>query len=83
MSRDERRRQTLSIGDRPINLTQVLKLAGLVQSGGEAKTWIAEGQVKVNGEVELRKRRQMKVGDTVSLETGPTVVLTGGAAGEE
>ena len=76
MSRDERRGQILSIGDRPINLTQVLKLAGFVQSGGEAKTWIAEGLVKVNGEVELRKRRQMKAGDTVVLENGPTIVLT-------
>ncbi len=78
MSRHGHRRQTISIGNRPINLTQVLKLAGLVQSGGEAKTWIAGGVVKVNGEVELRKRRQMIVGDTISLEDGPTIELTGG-----
>lgn len=48
------RGQVVSIGDRPINLTQVLKLAGCVQSGGEAKMVIAEGLVRVNGEVELR-----------------------------
>jgi ribosome-associated protein len=83
MSRNARRHQTISIGDRPINLTQVLKLAGIVQSGGEAKSWIAEGRVKVNGEVELRKRRQMKPGDTVALEDGPTLVLREGADPEE
>ena len=56
---------------RPINLTQVLKLAGCVQSGGEAKMVIAEGLVRVNGQVELRKRRQMKAGDTVAIGGRP------------
>ncbi len=64
------------VGERPINLTQVLKLAGFVQSGGEAKARIAAGDIRVNGAVELRKRRQMKAGDTVELEDGPTIVLT-------
>jgi ribosome-associated protein len=71
-------RPTLVIGSRPINLTQVLKLAGWVMSGAEAKSFIAAGQVSVNGEVELRKRRQMKTGDVVSLEDGPTVELLSG-----
>jgi ribosome-associated protein len=71
-------RSPLPIGEQPINLTQVLKRAGWVMSGGEGKSLIAEGQVRVNGEVELRKRRQMKVGDIVSLEDGPTVELTAG-----
>ncbi len=67
--------QSLKIGDRPINLTQVLKLAGCVLSGGEAKALIAEGRVRVNGQVELRKRRQMAAGDLVELEGGPSVKL--------
>jgi ribosome-associated protein len=66
---------SLQVGDRPINLTQVLKLAGCVLSGGEAKAFIAEGRVRVNGQVELRKRRQMAVGDVVELEDGPRVEL--------
>ncbi len=66
---------SLAIGDRPINLTQVLKLSGCVLSGGEAKLLIAEGRVRVNGQVELRKRRQMAVGDLVELEGGPSVML--------
>jgi ribosome-associated protein len=67
--------QRLSVGDRPINLTQVLKLAGLVLHGGEAKAVIADGLVRVNGEVELRKRRKMAVGDVVQVEGGPTLTL--------
>lgn len=59
---------TLPVGDRPINLTQVLKLAGWADNGGMAKAMIADGLVRVNGEIELRKRRQMASGDTVLLD---------------
>jgi ribosome-associated protein len=69
---------TLPIGGEPINLTQVLKRAGWVQSGGEAKSLIAARRVLVNGEIELRKRRQMKAGDIVSLEDGPSLELRAG-----
>ena len=67
--------ETLNVGERPINLTQVLKLAGWAAHGGEAKALIAEGRVRVNGQVETRKRRQMAVGDVVQLEGGPTLTL--------
>jgi len=65
----------LNVGERPINLTQVLKLANLVSNGGEGKALIADGMVRVNGEVELRKRRQMVLGDVVEIEGGPGVTL--------
>ena len=65
----------LEVGDRPINLTQVLKLSGAVLSGGEAKSLIAEGRVRVNGELELRKRKQLAVGDVIEMEEGPTIRL--------
>ena len=74
MSTPEGRR--LKIGDRPINLTQVLKLAGCVLSGGEAKLLIGEGRVRVNGEVETRKRRQMARGDVVELGEATRIELT-------
>ena len=73
--------ERLDIGDRPINLTQVLKLAGWVLHGGEAKALIAAGQVRVNGEVELRKRRRMAIGDRVEMEGGPSLVLAAKAPG--
>ena len=69
-------KRSLSLGDRPINLTQVLKLAGCAQSGGEAKAMISAGSVRVNDEVELRKRRQMKAGDVVVCEDGSAVELS-------
>lgn len=68
----------IPVGDRPINLTQVLKRVGWVDNGGQAKALIADGLVLVNGEVEFRKRRQMAVGDSVRLaidEPPPPVVL--------
>jgi ribosome-associated protein len=68
--------QELNVGERDINLTQVLKLAGLVETGGQAKALIAGGSVRVNGEVELRKRRQMAIGDTVQVEDGPPMILS-------
>ncbi len=70
MPDDPRPQRSVKIGDRPINLTQALKLAGCVQSGGEAKLVIADGRVRVNGEVEMRKRRKMCAGDRVEVEGG-------------
>jgi ribosome-associated protein len=72
--------RTITLDERPINLTQVLKLGGCVQSGGEAKLLISGGQVSVNGEPELRKRRQMKAGDKVKIEGGPVLVLLAGSS---
>ena len=67
----------LEVGDRPINLIQVLKLANCAASGGEAKNLVADGLVRVNGQPESRKRRQMARGDVVELdvEGAPRIVL--------
>ena len=67
--------EQLNVGEKPINLTQVLKRAGWVMHGGEAKALIADGMIRVNGEVETRKRRQMILGDVVQLEGGPSLTL--------
>jgi ribosome-associated protein len=48
-----------------IRLGQLLKVAGIVDSGGEAKALIADGDVIVNGEPETRRGRQMHPGDTL------------------
>jgi ribosome-associated protein len=50
-----------------IRLGQALKLAGLAESGGEARMRVAEGAVSVNGEVETRRGRQLRHGDVVAL----------------
>ena len=56
------------IRDESIRLGQFLKLANLVESGAEAKPVIADGLVRVNGEVESRRGRQLRVGDVVELK---------------
>jgi len=49
-----------------IRLGQLLKLAGLAESGGDARALIEGGAVKVNGEVETRRGRQLHPGDVVA-----------------
>ena len=55
------------ISDESIRLGQFLKLAALIDSGADAKAAIADGLVTVNGDVELRRGRQLRPGDEVSL----------------
>ena len=52
-----------------IRLDQFLKLAGAVQGGGEAKARVQAGEVRVNGEVELRRGRKLRAGDMVDAES--------------
>ena len=62
----------VEIHSEPIELFQLLKFEGLASSGGEAKYFIAEGQVSVNGETEIRKRRKILAGDIVEF-AGETI----------
>lgn len=55
------------IREEMIRLGQFLKLANLVEHGGEAKEVIAAGEVRVNGEVDTRRGRQLHLGDVVEL----------------
>ncbi len=57
----------LSIRGESIRLGQALKLAGLAESGGEARALVEEGAVTVNGEIETRRGRQLRHGDVVAL----------------
>jgi ribosome-associated protein len=50
-----------------IRLGQLLKLAGLADSGAEAKELLAAGGVTVNGEPEERRGRQLHPGDVVAV----------------
>lgn len=62
--------------DEYIKLDQFLKLAQLVQSGGEAKHLIQSGEVLVNGEVETRRGRKLYAGDVVVVEGEELIVQT-------
>ncbi len=50
-----------------IKLDQFLKWQGIVQTGGEAKIIIKQGEVAVNGEIETRRGKKLRTGDRVSL----------------
>ena len=60
----------------PIELYLVLKIEKIVQSGGEAKYFIAEGLVSVNGKVETRKRKKIFAGDIISFAEEKIQVVT-------
>src|SRR3954467_14835334 len=51
-----------------IRLGQFLKLADLIDTGGEGKILIAAGDVTVNGEVDTRRGRQLRPGDVVTVQ---------------
>jgi len=50
-----------------VELNQLLKLAGICDSGGAGKRLVASGVVSVDGEVELRKTCKIRAGQVVSL----------------
>jgi ribosome-associated protein len=50
-----------------ITLGQLLKLAGLIDSGAEAKAFLRTDQVSVNGEPEARRGKKLTVGDVVRV----------------
>ena len=60
----------IAIGSGGIRLGQLLKLAGVVGSGGEARALLADpaAPVTVNGEPETRRGRQLQDGDLVSVQ---------------
>jgi len=58
----------VEISDDVIRLGQFLKLAGLADSGAEARELVAEGEVSVNGEVDTRRGRQLHRGDVVRVD---------------
>lgn len=61
-------KHTFSLDGYPyIMLNNLLKVLHLVGTGGEANIRITEGEVTVNGLVEMQKRKKIKPGDTVEF----------------
>ena len=59
--------RAVEITQEPVELYKILKFEGMVGSGGEAKAAIAAGQVRVNGQIETQKRKQIVSGDTIEF----------------
>ena len=68
--------ETIAIKTEYIKLDALLKYAALLASGGEAKTVVAEGLVKVNGEVCTMRGKKLRPGDRVEFG-GRTVEISG------
>ena len=60
--------EKIKIRDEYIKLGQALKLAGLVESGVDAKYVIQDGLVKVNGEVEVQRGKKLYPGDIIDFQ---------------
>ena len=61
-------------GHEYIELHNLLKVKGICESGGAAKSVIAEGHVRVDGSIELRKRCKIRSGQIVEYESNKIVV---------
>jgi ribosome-associated protein len=57
----------VEVSSAPIRLGQFLKLAGLVEGGGEAKALLEAGEVTLNGRPESRRGAQLRSGDVVRV----------------
>ena len=66
----------VEIEEEPIELYKILKFENMVQSGGEAKFVIAKGLVRVNGEIESRKRKKIVPGDIIEFEGETIRIIT-------
>jgi len=61
------RMRDVEVTNEPVELYKILKFEGMVSSGGEAKSVIADGQVLVNGNVEMSKRKKIVSGDIIEF----------------
>lgn len=57
----------VEINREPVELYKILKFEGLAASGGEAKSVIAAGQVRLNGKIETQKRKKIVSGDEIEF----------------
>jgi ribosome-associated protein len=67
--------ETVKIDTDYIQLQQFLKLINLVGSGGEAKVYIQQGNIKVNGEIELRRGRKLFPNDEIDIKDVGSFVI--------
>lgn len=65
-----------------IQLDQLLKATGMAASGGEAHALVSQGLVRVDGEVELRKRAKLRVGQRVRFEDETIELVVEGVEGQ-
>ncbi|MDP4639154.1 MAG: RNA-binding S4 domain-containing protein, partial [Pseudomonadales bacterium] len=67
--------RVVEITRQPIELFKILKFEGLVNSGGQAKLVIADGQVLLNGSVETQKSKKIVSGDVITFMDNTLQIL--------
>ncbi len=72
---------TFELNGEFVEVNQLLKLVGVVDSGGAGKNLVASGAVKVDGQPELRKTAKIRAGQTVSLGDVRITVVAGESEG--
>lgn len=68
----------LKVGEDFIPLVQLLKVTQMASSGGEAQMLVLDKKVRLNGEIELRKRAKIRSGDVVTFQ-GFSIEVSGQA----
>ena len=58
-----------------LELNRLIKYINWAQSGGEANHLVTDGQLRVNGEKELRRRRKLRIGDIVTFDSKTCMVI--------
>lgn len=69
--------EKVSITTEYVTLGQFLKLADIISSGGQAKPFLAEVQIRVNGEVDQRRGRKLRDGDVIEVDEYGTFQIEG------
>jgi ribosome-associated protein len=72
---------TFELNSEFVEVNQLLKLSGLVDSGGAGKNLVASGAVSVDGKQELRKTAKIRAGQTVSVGDVRISVIAGNSTG--
>ena len=67
--------KTIKITTEFITLQQLLKMENIISSGGESKYYLAEHEVYVNGELEQRRGRKLRVNDKILIK-GQEYIIT-------
>lgn len=68
--------EEVKIHTNTIKLSQFLKLVGLIYTGGEAKEFISENDVLINGNIEKCKGKQLQLGDVVAVNNKKYILVS-------
>lgn len=67
--------ENIRINTEYIKLNQLLKWAGIAETGGEANHLISDGRIKVNGEIEIRKGKKIYSGDIIQIDNDESFLI--------